>query len=567
MKKHFIVFYLISVQICFSQVSLIQKTNSFEIKTDREQRLFNLIKTDPTTITYNYIEINKRYLGSDNIVLEIDGDSHILKLDRIEQRSLGNYSVFYKFKDEFSTAFFTCLDDDILGFIQIKNKNYEIKTIAEGKYILRKFDQSKYGECGYVTDITNSKLDGVQSKNMITIGQTCNLRILILYTDAVSSNVNSPINLCQQSIDLLNQTFINSGVNYQAELAYAGETSYVESDDCQDDVMKMRNPGDGYMDDVHDLRDTYSADLCVLLSTSSTDGAYFGISPGIYCDEANMFVQVRYDSAVNNITFPHEIGHLLGCRHNNDATTTPFSYGHGYIQSNNEYRDIMAVNTYNVTRIPYWSNPNLTLYGLPFGTTSTAHNVRVLNETINDARSFRQAYENLIYTQSFISSSFIGTLVAENIETNGVVSNINNNNLSIQAGTSITLKNGFFTQNGSIFNAKIIPIDNCPGDPSAGGTDDGGELVFKLQKNNVNTFNIYPNPALNSICIEALSKESKISYIYIYNLNGVKCEISNSIKDTEPNISIINIEDFSKGMYILSFEINGEIFNEKFIKN
>ncbi len=565
MKKHFILLYLISVQICFSQVSLLQRTNSFEIKTDKEQRLFNLIKTDPTTITYNYIEINKRYLGSDNIVLEIDGDSHILKLDRIEQRSLGNYSVFYKFKDEFSTAFFTCLDDDILGFIQIKNKNYEIKTIAEGKYILRKFDQSKYGECGNTSyNVPNETENTNQSKSMVTIGQTCNLRILILYTDAVSSNVNNPINLCQQSIDLLNQTFINSGVNYQAELAYAGETNYIENDDNQQDVNFMRADNDGYMDEVDGLRDFYSADLCVLFSTSSTGGMYSGISGAIYSDEANVYAQVRYDEVVNNISFPHEIGHLLGCRHNDDLKITPFFHGHGFIQSNNQYRDIMARKVIDVTRIPYWSNPNITLYGLPFGS-SFSDNVQVLNTTIYDARTFRQSFENVLFVQPFIFGYFQGTIVAENIATSGIVTNTSSNSLSIQAGTSISLKNGFFSENGSFFSAKIVPVDDCLGNPLAGGIENGGEIFFKSQFIESNSFAIYPNPSENNLQIKILNEINKISNVSIFQYTGKKCEVSYDY-DFSSNEYRFNLENLSSGIYLITFLLDGKLITEKITK-
>src|SRR5947207_15828979 len=59
------------------------------------------------------------------------------------------------------------------------------------------------------------------------------------------------------------------------------------------------------------------------------------------------------------------------------------------------YNDQCAANGFNCTRIPYMSNPNLTLNGFPLGTAQndpspTSNVARVLNETAFTVANFRQ---------------------------------------------------------------------------------------------------------------------------------------------------------------------------------
>lgn len=425
-----------------------------------------------------------------------------------------------------------------------------------------------------------------------TISQSCNLRIMIVYTPAVSSNVNNPLNLCQQSIDLLNQTFSNSGVNHTAELAYAGEIDYTETGDNDIDMKEFGNPNDGIIDQIHGMRDDYSADLCAIYTTSSS---FLGISAAVYADESHVFCQVYYDAAVSNITFPHEIGHLLGARHNVriDSKTNPFPYNHGYwiVTATSHfwpflhywgYRSVMCydpslwMNTfwssYNVPKVPYWTSPNVTFntsqFGtLTFGTSTDENNVSVLNQTIPDARTFRQSILTLVVNNQIFNNS-IGNHIAQNITTSGNITIPTSTTINFQAGQSVILNDGFQSTAGSNFIAKIVSMPPCSGDPNAGGVNNGGDVLVAWDvlslKSNIK-LNAYPNPTWDIVNIE-FEVRAVMPHIDIYDMNGkIVGTFNNSNFIIGLNKVEYNLSNLNSGTYFVKLAYGKDVYTLKII--
>ena len=109
----------------------------------------------------------------------------------------------------------------------------------------------------------------------------------------------------EAEIDLMvaatNQAYEASGVHHRLALVERSEVSYAETGDSLVDIYRLREPSDGHMDGVHEMRDRVGADLVHLVVGNSDVGgrAYLrgAFSLGRRC------------------CFAHELGHNMGLAH------------------------------------------------------------------------------------------------------------------------------------------------------------------------------------------------------------------------------------------------------------
>jgi hypothetical protein len=169
-----------------------------------------------------------------------------------------------------------------------------------------------------------------------------------------------------------NTAYERSGVIPRLRLTHTEEVSYAETDNFRTDLERLTNRSDGFMDNVHTLRNIHGADLVALIvEGTSLCGLAWLMTNESHGFEDSAFSVTERTCATGNYTFGHELAHNMGLQH--DRADAPedgvFPYSHGYVDVVHRFRTIMGVQTTPpcCTRIQNFSNPNVTFGGSPTG--------------------------------------------------------------------------------------------------------------------------------------------------------------------------------------------------------
>jgi peptidyl-Asp metalloendopeptidase len=158
--------------------------------------------------------------------------------------------------------------------------------------------------------------------------QNITIDVMVLYTANVAKRyVREPADLLALAIEEANSTFRNSGIgNVRLRLVHTQVIEYDETEDDQFTHLYTMVDGLGPFGNVGKLRDEMRADIVGLIIDNPT-GCGLSTRIGPTSDEA--FFVVHHACAATTMSIAHEIGHILGARHDRfvDENDAPVAYG------------------------------------------------------------------------------------------------------------------------------------------------------------------------------------------------------------------------------------------------
>jgi uncharacterized protein YkwD len=353
-----------------------------------------------------------------------DDTTFVAELDQVETIPTGGYAWIGHLQDQpLSQVIFVVIEGESSATITSPAGNYQIRPAGGDLHIVRQINGQALveDEVDYITGALAAPNRQNLSPNQEADDGSI-IDVMVLYT-AEARNAAGGASVMQTLINLgiqqTNNSYANSRINFRLRLVHTYEVNYTETGSLGTALNRLKNPTDGFMDEIHGLRNQYRADL-VSLWLERASGC--GLAEMFMDDPASGFTTVVRTCAVDNFSFAHELGHNLGAHHDwyvkastGDAPGG-LSDNHGWPNYDEGWRTVMAYNNYCADRSPskfcgrvaYFTNPEVIYQGRATGFFAgtdlscragdlsrspdcDANNARVLNTNALAVANYRQA--------------------------------------------------------------------------------------------------------------------------------------------------------------------------------
>jgi len=308
----------------------------------------------------------------------------------------GRTSIISKILDtEFGYCYMIVSGTTISISAELPQKNeYFFASVKEGQAYLSQVKKSELDATalpGHDPLIIPEQKDNESKMNEKGIDDPIIIDVLYVYTPAAAQwaasdwQVTDIFDLIDMANERSNLTMVNSLTGVTFNIVHVHQTNYVEANNIND-LYRITDPNDGYMDEVHVLRDEYYADLIVFIPKVDFTGGVAWLlnnENGFYPDYYAVSLS-RVQQSSWTYTVVHEIGHNMGCHHHAEQNVQP---GPGLFYFSSGWRGTVSgehqcsVMTYapgiyfgdgqDHIQIPYLSSPDIVFDGVPIGDTWT----------------------------------------------------------------------------------------------------------------------------------------------------------------------------------------------------
>ncbi|MBZ0165380.1 MAG: zinc-dependent metalloprotease, partial [Candidatus Omnitrophica bacterium] len=318
--------------------------------------------------------------------------------------------------DPKSSVIIAAQDGVCSGNVRYLGKYYEIRYSPAGVHTVKEVDQGQLPDeappilqedAPQSGDAVPGEAAGAGAAAPLGEGDVAlpdsagQIDVMVIYTPAARTahggvaGIETLINL---AVLETNDAYTNSNISTTLNLVHTAEAvGYVEST-FEEDLTRLTSKVDGYLDDVHTLRDVHGADLVALVRGGALTYCGIGwilqvVDPW-YSEDIGFSVTHEF-CATGNYTFGHELGHNQGCRHDpaNAGSAGAYSYSYGYQEPSWNFRTVMAYDcpvAGGCPRIQHFSNPTVNYFGQATGT-ATADNALTIDNTAIAVANYRES--------------------------------------------------------------------------------------------------------------------------------------------------------------------------------
>ena len=358
--------------------------------TVRQNQIVGRLQARPVAIAVRIMRINSNALNSNRPVLSLPNIPRIA-LEASPGPSDGSVALRPVESRDAISAIFILRDNDLLGSVVTPDDAYEVSPIGGGLHAVTRIDQSRFPpeeEPGaYGNDVEAVAVPAPRSSS-----SQSDPRITILVEGTAAARAWAAqqgytfAHIADVAMAQVNQAFDfpRGSHSVRAFVSYAGGAPQSST------IVEAGRPVEGVLPefatdpDTRQRRVTEVADVAILIMWSPGQTGC-GMARGIYPEPRNAYAVVSIHCILANYSFAHELGHLLGLRHNTerDPITTPFRAGHGYInRAITPWFTLMAYSCPGCgNRQLFYSNPNQVWLGQPTGDNDERNSVSVLNIT------------------------------------------------------------------------------------------------------------------------------------------------------------------------------------------
>lgn len=318
--------------------------------------------------------------------------------------------------DEFAYCYMVVSENTISISAELPKEDlYFFASVKDGQAFLTQVKKSQLDKTALASiddaiTVPHQKSQNIEYKvGTKDIDDIVVIDVLFVYTPAAEAwalndwRVTDIHDVIDQALQRANTTMLNSETGITFYSVYEHLTDYVESNTYQD-LYRITDPYDGYMDEVHVLRDEYFADEIVFLpAVDFTGGVAWLLNNEDGFELDNYAVALcRVQQTSWTYTAVHEIGHNMGCGHHAEQTTQQgpglfyFSSGWRGIINNMKVSTVMTYESGSYfydgethPDIPYFSSPEIFINGVQIGDNVTADNALTLKITKTPVSNYR----------------------------------------------------------------------------------------------------------------------------------------------------------------------------------